>query len=113
MDHDRPSIRSFRPRSRDLYLTSADVSTIARQGHWIGAGTGESRRFMDANFPGWTWFEIVHALRDAGVFHKPEPHGGYLDRALIGVLITSDGSVTPDDGSLVHPLKTARLESMS
>lgn len=94
----------------DLYLTAADVSAIARQGHWIGAGSGESRRFMEAAFPGWTWSEVVHALKDAGVFRMPEQHGGHLDRAFVGVILTGAGDVTPDDGSLVHPLKTARLD---
>jgi hypothetical protein len=91
------------------YLTSADVSSVARLGHWGPAGTGESRRWMEEYVPGWDWKGVTDAIRRVGAFHKPTPHGGYLDKAFVGVLLSSAGEVTLDDGSLEHPLKTARL----
>ena len=91
------------------YLTSADVSAVARQGHWGLAASGESGRWMAEYFPGWGWKDITGAIRRVGAFRKPGMHGGYLDRAYVGVLLSSTGVVTLDDGSLEHSLKTARL----
>lgn len=91
------------------YLTSADVSAVARQGHWGLAASGESRRWMAEHFPGWHWKDITDAIRRVDAFRKPGMHGGYLDRAYVGVLLSSTGVVTLDDGSLEHPLKIARL----
>jgi hypothetical protein len=91
------------------YLTSADVSAVARQGHWGLAASGDSRRWMEEFFPGWGWKEITDAIRRVGAFHKPKMHGGYLDRSYVGCLLSSAREVTLDDGSLDHPLKAARL----
>ena len=92
-----------------VYLTSADVSAVAGQGHWGLAASGDSRRWMAEYFPGWHWKDITDAIRRVDAFRKPGMHGGYLDRAYVGVLLSSTGVVTLDDGLLEHPLKTARL----
>ena len=92
-----------------VYLTSADVSAVAGQGHWGLAASGGSRRWMAEYFPGWHWKNITDAIRRVDAFRKPGMHGGYLDRAYAGVLLSSTAVATLDDGSLEHPLKTARL----
>lgn len=90
------------------YLTSADVSAVARHRHWKRAASGELRRWMQERVPGWRWKEIVDALSLVGAFRSPEMFGGHLDRAYVGVLLTSSREVILDDGSLDHPLKAAR-----
>ena len=92
-----------------MYLTSADVSAVAGQGHWGLAASGGSRRWMAEYFPGWHWKNITDAIRRVDAFRTPGMHGGDLDRAYAGVLLSSTAVATLDDGSLEHPLKTARL----
>ena len=91
------------------YLTSADVSAIARHRHWKRATNSELRRWMWECVPGWHWKEITDAISLLGAFRTPGTFGGHLDRAYVGVLLSNSREVILDDGSLEHPLKAARL----
>lgn len=50
---------------------------------------------------------------NASVLQKTKPHDGLVDYEFSTVLIASEASVTPDYGYLVHPLKAARLTTLS
>jgi hypothetical protein len=39
-------------------------------------------------------------------------HGGRLAEGYVGVLVRLDGTATADDGSLEHPLKSARFDEL-
>lgn len=92
------------------YLSAFDVKRIAHYGHWIPAGRGWTREFMEANWPGWGWGEIMTAIKRSGAYRPNEGHGGQLHDGYIGVLINRTESVA-DDGSLQHPLKDAFVQT--
>ncbi len=61
---------------RDRYAqhrTSDEVRRLLNYGHAIPIGHGKTKRFVDENYPGWTWNQLVEVLKAAGVF---VPRGG-------------------------------------
>lgn len=94
------------PAIDGFYLSAHDVKRVAHYGHFIPAGRGWTRDFMHKNFPGWSWGELMWAIRSSGLYRPNDGHGGKLDPSYVGLVVTRT-EVFPDDGTLEHPLKTA------
>jgi hypothetical protein len=97
------------PHRPALYLTTEDVKAIYSYGHWIPLGNGGTRAFLAKRCPGWSWNQIIVPLREADLLRTTPENVGGLVPGCIGVVL-SEAGVIPDDGTLLHPLKTARLE---
>ena len=98
----------------DHYLTGDDVRELAHYGHSIPIGRGFTRDYVNKNYPGWQWGQLMNVLRRADLYVKNEGHGGRIAEGCVGALILSEGGgvAIPDDGSLKHPLKKARLKAV-
>lgn len=96
---------------RDCYFTAEDVRELAHYGHSIPIGRGFTRDYVNKNYPGWQWGQLMNVLRRADLYVKNEGHGGRIAGGFVGALILAegDGVAIGDEGSLKHPLKTARL----
>ena len=97
----------------DHYLTGEDVRELAHYGHPIPIGRGFTRDYVNKNYPGWQWGQLMNVLRRADLYVKNEGHGGRIAEGYVGALVLSEGGgvAIGDDGSLKHPLKAARLEA--
>lgn len=102
------------PERQDHYLTADDAKRLAHYAHPIPMGKGFHLEFMAKNYPGWSWGQLASTLGRAGLYVKNEGHGARLAEGYVGALVLAagDGVAIGDDGSLEHPLKTARLESL-
>jgi hypothetical protein len=98
----------------DHYFTADDVRELAHFGHSIPMGRGFTCDFMNDRYPGWQWGQLMNVLRRADLYVKNEGHGGRIAEGYVGALILAegDGVAIPDDGSLKHPLKKARLKAV-
>ena len=96
----------------DHYFTADDVRELAHYGHSIPMGRGFTRDFMNDRYPGWQRGQLMNVLRRADLYVKNEGHGGRIAEGYVGVLVLAEGGgvAIGDDGSLKHPLKTARLK---
>lgn len=95
--------------SDSIYLSSFDIARIAHHAHWIPMSRGITRAFMEANFPGWSFNDIVPRLRREGLFRtqRQSHHRGRLVDKVIGVEVDRGCRITPDDGSLRSPARSA------
>jgi hypothetical protein len=75
-------------------------------------GKGFTRDFMAAHYPGWEWGQLLSAIAKAGLYVPNRGHGGRLAEGYVGVLVRLDGTAIADDGSLEHPLKSARFDEL-
>lgn len=100
--------------SLDHYFTAEDVRELARYGHSIPIGRGFTHDYVNKNYPGWQWGQLMNVLRRADLYAKNEGHGGRIAEGYVGALILSEGGgvAVPDDGSLKHPLKEARIKAV-
>jgi hypothetical protein len=94
------------------YLVAEDVKRLAHYGHVIPMGKGFTRDFMAAHYPGWEWGQLLSAIAKGGLFVPNQGHGGRLADGYSGVLVRLDGTAIADDGSLEHPLKSARFAEL-
>ena len=94
------------------YLVADDVKRLAHYGHVIPMGKGFTRDFMAAHYPGWEWGQLLGAISKAGIYVRNQGHGGRLAEGYVGVLVRLDGTAIADDGSLEHPLKSARFDEL-
>jgi hypothetical protein len=96
----------------DHYFTADDVRELAHYGHPIPIGRGFTRDYVNKNYPGWQWGQLMNVLRRADLYVKNEGHGGRIAEGYVGALVLAEGGgvAIGDDGSLTHPLKAARLK---
>lgn len=94
------------------YLVAEDVKRLAHYGHVIPMGKGFTRDFMAAHYPGWEWGQLLGAIAKAGLYVPNQGHGGRLAEGYVGVLVQLDGTSIADDGSLEHPMKSARFDEL-
>ena len=96
----------------DHYFTADDVRELAHYGHPIPIGRGFTRDYVNKNYPGWQWGQLMNVLRRADLYVKNEGHGGRIAEGYVGALVLAEGGgvAIGDDGSLKHPLKSARLK---
>ena len=101
-------------KRHDHYLTGEDVRALAHYGHPIPIGRGFTRDYVNKDCPGWQWGQLMNVLRRADLYVNNEGHGGRIAEGYVGALILAegDGVAIPDDGSLKHPLKKARLKAV-
>lgn len=86
----------------DIYLSRAEVVSLARYAFPIPISRGFSQDYVRRTYPGWEWNDLYPALKASG---RLEPEARRLRVDLAGVLFTSAGDIVDDDGSLAHPAK--------
>ena len=98
----------------DYYFTADDVRWLAHYGHAIPIMKGFTLEYVNTHYPGWSWSQLVNTLKRAGLYAKNEGHGARITEGFVGALVLAegDGVAVGDDGSLKHPLKSARLASV-
>jgi len=95
----------------DYYFTADDVRLLAHFGHAIPIMKGFTLEYVNTHYPGWSWSQLVNTLKRAGLYAKNEGHGARIAEGYVGALVLAegDGVAIGDDGTLEHPLKSARL----
>lgn len=94
----------------DIYLSSDAVKDLAHYSHLIPLNHGFSQDYVDRNYPGWKWNELLPVLISTDRYDRT---ARALRSNLVGVVFTVEGDVIDDDGSLVHPAKPVSLRIVS
>ena len=61
-DTDSSSYREHRTRE--------ELNALLSHGHHIPAGKGLTWKYVEANFPGWTWNQLIAVLSAAGILDR-------------------------------------------
>ena len=83
-----------------LHLSAEEIAKLAHYGHFIPVGKGFTRRYVEDNFPGWEWNDIIPVLILNGVLSTAEreaylPVGPslYIDEKVKGVTIHRNSKI--------------------
>ena len=57
------------------HLTLEQCNALMHYGHWIPINRGFTARYVDENFPGWTWNELVKVFVGAGLYRRSSVGG--------------------------------------
>ncbi len=54
------------------YRTHDELNELLRHAHFIAVGKGYTAKFVEENYPGWHWNELIRILKMGGVVRKHE-----------------------------------------
>ena len=82
-------------KGKSLELSVEDLLSLASYAHWIPMTRGLYKPYLERNFPGWEWNQIIPLLikKKILVINSKDPrdralcHGLYLAREITGVRI--------------------------
>jgi hypothetical protein len=99
-------------KKKSLELSVQDLMTLTAYAHWIPMTRGLYRPYLERNFPGWDWNQIIPILMKAKILevHSSNPkrralsHGLYLAREITGVRICiQDEKTEIEVRKIIHP----------
>lgn len=96
-------------RSVPLTLTRYDIDRICHFSHWIPWKNGLQQKFIDENYPGWSWNQMIGLLNQTEVLIE-RPGGRRCHWKLktlhiseaFEIAISWDDAVSEDDGRFYH-----------
>jgi hypothetical protein len=82
-------------KGKSLELSGEDLLRLASYAHWIPMTRGLYKPYLERNFPGWEWNQIIPLLikKKILVIYSKDPrdralcHGLYIARKITGVRI--------------------------
>jgi hypothetical protein len=82
-------------KGKSLELSVEDLLSLASYAHWIPMTRGLYKPYLERNFPGWEWNQIIPVLIKKKILvinsktsrHRALSHGLYIDREISGVRI--------------------------
>ena len=82
-------------KGKSLELSVEDLLSLASYAHWIPMTRGLYKPYLERNFPGWEWNQIIPVLIKKKILvinskdprHRGLSHGLYLAREITGVRI--------------------------
>lgn len=54
------------------HRTREELNRLLHYGHFIPVGRGYTAKYVEQNYPGWRWNELIRMLRMGGVIQKTE-----------------------------------------
>lgn len=54
------------------HRTRDELNELLRHAHFIAVGKGYTAKFVEQNYPGWHWNELISILQIGGVVRKHE-----------------------------------------
>ena len=89
-------------RTVPLTLTRYGIDRIMHFAHFIPVKKGLHQKHIDEKYPGWTWNQMVHLLRDAGVLIE-RAGGGLAATGNSNPCMSTNSSKPPSDGTKPFP----------
>ncbi|MCD9154784.1 hypothetical protein [Aeromicrobium duanguangcaii] len=67
------------------HRTRDELNELLRHAHFIAVGKGYTAKFVEKNYSGWHWNELIRMLRMGGVVRKGEHDRLRCDPKVVGV----------------------------
>ena len=108
-------------RTVPLTLTRYGIDRIMHFAHFIPVKKGLHQKYIDDKYPGWSWNQMVHLLKDAGVLIERAGGGSrchwkleclYVNKQF-ETTIEWDETVSKDDGRFYYAGKDTDFDQPS
>lgn len=67
------------------HRTRGELDQLLHYGHFIPVGKGYTAAYVEQNYPGWTWNELIRILQIGGVIRRHEGGMMHCDPKVVGV----------------------------
>jgi hypothetical protein len=96
-------------KGKSLELSVEDLLGLASYAHWIPMTRGLYKPYLERNFPGWEWNQIIPVLIKKKILvidskdprHRALSHGLYMAREITGVRICIQDEKTEIDVRII------------
>ena len=94
---------------KSLELSVEDLLSLASYAHWIPMTRGLYKPYLERNFPGWEWKQIIIVIIKKMILvidskdprHRALSHGLYIAREITGVRICIQDEKTEIDVRII------------
>jgi hypothetical protein len=99
-------------KGKSLELSVEDLLSLASYAHWIPMTRGLYKPYLERNFPGWEWNQIIPVLIKKKILvinskdprHRALSHGLSIAREVAGVRISIQDEKTEIEVRIISPL---------